>query len=35
MRDMVYCEKCKEWVGYKRNWSLEKKCCEGCAKEHK
>jgi hypothetical protein len=30
MRDMVYCEKCHQWVGYKRNWDLKNNCCEKC-----
>lgn len=33
MRDMVYCEKCNEYVGYKREWSLEKDCCNKCTED--
>jgi septal ring factor EnvC (AmiA/AmiB activator) len=31
-RDLVYCEKCREYVSYMRNWSLGSNCCDDCVK---
>jgi chromosome segregation ATPase len=31
-RDVVYCKKCGEYVGYMRNWSLDSNCCDDCVK---
>lgn len=33
MQEVTYCEKCSEYVDYKRHWDIHNNSCDKCSKE--